>query len=161
MATVDVLVVGGGGGGGSAGSGANTIGSPGGGAGGYRYETNFPIVVNNYSVTVIDANNCSTENQFFVNNISTGIAENDYNLNSNVWPNPASDYLMIYLPDISDNFIEFSIFNNVGQLVFSNQVYMQSDRIIKFNLPDFLKGLYLIKIHTADSKYISKKIVIN
>ncbi len=115
---------------------------------------------NNYSVTITDANNCIKEYQFYINNVYTNIKDFSLQNEFKIWPNPTSDNIKLYLPNIKNEFIELSIYNTLGNLVYSDNVYITNNNSINLNLKNYPKGFYLLKIYSADNKHITAKIII-
>ena len=63
-----------------------------------------------------------------------------------IWPNPASEILIIDLPSIENVFI----FNSVGESVYSKQIKGK----IEIDLRDFERGFYFVKIQNMVQKII-------
>jgi len=84
---------------------------------------------------------------------TTGIDDIDDN-KINIYPNPASDFIIVDFPDYSNK--EFSLYNNTGQLLHKEMANKQ----IKLNLNNLCAGIYIIKIKTEE-QIISRKIIVN
>ncbi|MGM0376664.1 MAG: T9SS type A sorting domain-containing protein [Bacteroidota bacterium] len=72
-----------------------------------------------------------------------------------IYPNPASNYLFIELPQGRIN--EVKIFSLSGKQLLDEKYAQQKVKVNVESLPD---GIYLIKINTSDQKSINKKLII-
>ena len=81
------------------------------------------------------------------------------NLNSIVaFPNPASSYMNIFLPETLLSQIPVFIYNNSGQLIYSD-FYIPEDNIITLKVAGFTKGIYFVvlKLETSHTIKFSKE----
>lgn len=72
-----------------------------------------------------------------------------------VYPNPANDYLNI---KSSDEIKTVDVYNFTGQLLNSEVVHSFNKRL---NISDLKKGMYVLRIETAEHKAVIRKIVKN
>ena len=80
------------------------------------------------------------------------------NLKVYVYPNPLSseDFLTVQLKDFNTSGVEFQLINGNGQLIYSQQLFGESNEVI---LPDVGSGVYLYRIITPEG-IISDRVVI-
>ena len=92
-----------------------------------------------------------------INNVATGTAGNIAS-NINIYPNPASDYLIVKFNGNKVKANKFSISNVYGQPVYIAKNIEESERI---NISSLMKGIYFIKIYNSSGKeLIIDKIII-
>jgi hypothetical protein len=93
--------------------------------------------------------------------LSIGIHENAALSLVSVYPNPASEEVMIELPALNEK-ISVKIVNAIGQVVYNEQIVpsVNSKTIKQINTGDFAKGIYTISIETTNARAF-KKLVIN
>ena len=88
-----------------------------------------------------------------------GISEVDADLNVNLYPNPASDFVTI---EIFDKFntgnLKLEILNSIGQVVYTQNVTNANQKVV-MDINNFSKGLYLVRI-SSDKLFITKKLLI-
>ncbi|MFA8298785.1 MAG: clostripain-related cysteine peptidase [Hyphomicrobiales bacterium] len=108
-----------------------------------------------------------TVSELFSNPDFEGVSSNVYNVNLNgveeiqeanieVYPNPATDYVYIELPEVTDFTIE--LVNGFGATV--QKFWKTNSNTTKVDLSAFAPGVYLIKIN-GDGLKCSKRLVID
>jgi hypothetical protein len=94
---------------------------------------------------------------WMVNSIPTGLNTLDMNSGINIFPNPASDYLMIDMNAYhSAQLNRVAIYNSTGQLLTEQQIRNTVEKLDITSLP---KGLYCIVLHDANNHPIIKTVV--
>ena len=74
-----------------------------------------------------------------------------------LYPNPATDEVAIVFEETNDVLIE--IFDMMGRMIYCEQVDSKQKKITLL-LSSYQKGIYLVKLTTADSKTGLKKLII-
>ena len=83
-----------------------------------------------------------------------GIGENiEVNSNISVYPNPANDFVNI---ESSANINEVKIFNNLGQIVYSQKI---DNNFVRINTEKFITGIYHIQINSQDGIKTQKLVI--
>ena len=85
------------------------------------------------------------------------------NENFIIFPNPTTNGNVINLEYLilSPEFINLSIYNRVGQIVFSVKLNLQEEGVKTINIPNVLnKGMYIYRITTTNSDITGKLVVI-
>lgn len=124
----------------------------------------LPDDTTTYSVTVTDANNCTSWSQMTVNiNSCAGIVKINNNFEFNVYPNPNSG--SVFYIDISGKKLyteyEVTLFNIFGQKVFSTEIHA-NDRLWTGSVDVGTlagKGMFILEIHNAHIKNYQKIII--
>jgi hypothetical protein len=80
-------------------------------------------------------------------NSTSGINQIGSDLNFNVSPSPAHDYITVRLTP--HRYSDLNIYNASGKLVYTTQVNGNSE--LKLNVASFPKGLYLLAVHSYDN----------
>ena len=136
------------------------------GTGTYLHNPTNPITINGllpahqYQFYVRDSCSASDTSLWagpfaFTTNQNTGIIENSIE-SFNIYPNPTNGKLYIDLSNINAE-IEMSLLNLQGQIVLNK--ILTGNSIKQFDLTNYLKGIYFLKLETENSTFI-KKIVI-
>ena len=108
----------------------------------------------------------STQNCKLLSNIIT--IEEPVSLNENIstidnlyiYPNPSNGLMNIELNLLNSSYLQLSITNYLGEIVFTDEITNQKDRYNKtIDLRNKAKGVYMINI-TTNNRNISQKIVI-
>lgn len=89
----------------------------------------------------------------------TGIYENNCENGFKVFPNPASDYLIVTFLEQPANKLKYRIFNNIGQLITSAEIY-PNEKNIRINIQSIKEGFYFIEIE-QNGISMSKKFFVN
>ena len=71
----------------------------------------------------------------------------EFEIISKIYPNPAKDHCTLVLQE--NNHFKFDILDNSGRIITSGQL---NNRINRIDLSNFSNGIYLIRVHTADTK---------
>ena len=96
-----------------------------------------------------------TRYQFFVNR-SSGVKDHLSQFSLEVYPNPASDEVNIYLNATSSRDFNVRIFNNIGQLVLEKK---STEEILQIRTAEYPKGFYTIMVE-SDGQMVTKKLLI-
>ena len=86
-----------------------------------------------------------------------------FNLNPDdltIFPNPASDELLVILPLKEAELAQVDIYNYLGQLVKQEKRWMQSQQSIRLSLDNFTNGLYTISVQLSKRPRMSKKFIV-
>ena len=107
-----------------------------------------------YYVSVSYTSSCEVKS----NKIMVSILGATMEMPINYWPNPASDYITIQLPN--ENFATYSlkIYSVLGQIVFEKDFLMSSERIDISQLPT---GMYLLHLNNGSKTEVIKLQKIN
>jgi len=109
-----------------------------------------------YSVTVTDANGCTSMHDFSIN--LTAIDEIESLTSFNLFPNPSNGYFQIMATFSSNEQFEIEIYSVVGQLVYTNQ--MTGNKIESaIDIRTQPKGTYLLRIRTEDGALVRRVFV--
>jgi hypothetical protein len=114
-----------------------------------------------YILNVIQASSgCSATDTVNITFLScVGLEENDIDLNVNLYPNPATEFVTI---DIYNKFntgnMKFEIVNSIGQIVSEKTIPNKKEKVI-IDVTNFTKGLYFVRI-SSDKMYMTKKLLI-
>lgn len=113
-----------------------------------------PITTSNYTVTGVDANNCSKSNTITQNvNVCTGINNQSEIDNIYIYPNPTNGLLTFNLSSTGNEKIQIS--NSLGQVLISFNAIESATSIDISNLPT---GIYFATI-ILNNQTITKKII--
>lgn len=114
-----------------------------------------------YVLTVTQASSaCTARDTVNITfNDCTGLDEMTSDLNVNLYPNPANNFVTIEIFDKlnSDN-LTLEILNSIGQVVESKSIDNAKEQII-MDVNNFSKGLYLVRV-SSNNMYITKKLLI-
>ncbi|MGQ8335778.1 T9SS type A sorting domain-containing protein [Sunxiuqinia sp. A32] len=72
-----------------------------------------------------------------------------------VYPNPASDYVNVSLNSLSGNQTSVKIYNTVGSLV-EQEIVAHNQKLLRYQIRSFDKGLYFISVQNGNKNYVSK-----
>ncbi len=109
-----------------------------------------------YGVTVTDASGCSKTASVVINEeAATGIQENDRGGTFSVFPNPATDKVVLYFEENPDGYT-YHFRNAVGQLVLTGQALGVQQAVDVTNLPN---GFYTIELISEQTK-LQKQLVV-
>ena len=78
---------------------------------------------------------------------------NSEEMKISIFPNPTNDLLNVYLPQLETEFVQISIYSEMGQLIQVHKVKQNENRIITMDVKSLSKGNYII---TVDSKKRNK-----
>ena len=88
----------------------------------------------------------------------TGIPDNLEINEINIYPNPSTGIINIDLPKGLTK-LELSVFNMVGQIVFTDEIVSQTETIKTIDLSDVPKGIYFIGLKSDGEQQFSKVIL--
>lgn len=114
-----------------------------------------------YNVTLCMFGGCYVdclEKQITVSN-TTELYDNLFDRNISVYPNPANNELNIQFSEELEGAFILSIYNIEGKLIESRQVLTKENRLERFNLSNYKKGVYHLRMEGQDHA-MTKKIVI-
>ena len=114
-----------------------------------------------YILTVTQASSgCTARDTVNITfNNCVGIGEIEADLNINMYPNPASDFVTIEIIDkYNQGNLKLEILNSIGQVVASQSIENSSQKVI-MDVNNFSKGLYLVRV-SSDRIYMTKKLLI-
>ena len=86
-----------------------------------------------------------------------GIAELSMPSRWMVYPNPATDHIIISAPVEVETEAVLQLYNLTGQMVWSEQAHFQNEHSI--NLPDLTAGVYVLRV-MGDDFILNKKIIV-
>jgi photosystem II stability/assembly factor-like uncharacterized protein len=89
-----------------------------------------------------------------------GIEDRKSSVNISVYPNPASESLTIEIITGSDDHINISMLNAVGQVVYREETFVPNSLIIKIDTRDYNNGLYFLIVDQQNERTI-KKVIVN
>ncbi len=110
-----------------------------------------------YSVTTTDILTCVSTAYDTLWNSCTGVAENNYENNFIVFPNPVNEKINISFRDFLNEKIVVSIYNSVGELI-SKTNSIAYGNATAFDVSALHAGIYLIEI-TGSGFYNSQRFV--
>ncbi|MFC1733788.1 T9SS type A sorting domain-containing protein, partial [candidate division KSB1 bacterium] len=113
-----------------------------------------------YSVTVTDINGCKAVDSIEVEfDPCAGIKENELHTNLQIFPNPGSTDLTILITDIDNSTFQIAIYNSLGELITNknwNNHLPNNYFTDKIDISNFPKGVYYLKITSANNFFIRK-----
>ena len=117
---------------------------------------NTGIAVLTYTYT--NSNGCAASRSITGNIVSCasrGLAFNSAldNTNMKVYPNPAKDIVNVECVNAK----ELMIIDCLGRIVYNSMVY---DSLVKVNVKQFNKGIYLVKVVLKNGEIIVEKMII-
>lgn len=104
-----------------------------------------------YTISVSDANNCTSSTQICLNNTPTNL----FNQNTNdfsVFPNPASTELSLNLSSFNTSEITVKLINALGKIVSSIKVSNSASQT-KIPVTSLAPGFYVIQIQASNNNY--------
>ncbi len=134
-------------------------------AGGVAYSTDvdYPYYCNSPAYCFDEAftNRANLPDAFMASfdmTLATGIKENVFSSGSlKVFPNPATDELtLIYNSSGFYGSQKIRIFNDIGQLVYSNEIKEHVEQQIKINTSSWARGMYLVEVELDNLKLHEK-----
>ena len=114
-----------------------------------------------YVLTVTQASSaCTARDTVNITfNDCTGLDELTSDLNVNLYPNPATNFVTIEIFDkLNSGKLTLEILNSIGQVVESKSIDNAKEQVI-MDVYNFSKGLYLVRV-SSDNMYITKKLLI-
>lgn len=123
-----------------------------------------PALNNHYTVTGVlnyDYSEFKIELRNFTDILTpTSVVEMPYNIDFNVYPNPADDLLLIIIPPGNGDMAQFVLTDFMGRAVLQQDIRLQSENNT-FTIPvdRFPAGVYLLKIEQAHNVGYQKIII--
>ena len=115
----------------------------------------------NHILTVTQASSgCTATDDINVTfNSCVGLNEVDADLNVNLYPNPANNFVTIEIFDkYNEGNLKLEILNSIGQVISSRNISSSNEKVI-MDVNNFSKGMYLVRI-SSDKLYMTKKLII-
>jgi hypothetical protein len=121
------------------------------------YTTQPPgIALINHGVPVkLSIINNSVWTYMLTSEIITGLEYGFETTDINIYPNPASNYILIASENLQDK-ITYSIYNSTRQLI-KNEMLIPQDKKIMIDISDFKTGLYILKVNGMTTKIIKQQ----
>jgi len=110
----------------------------------YPGEGHCPWLNNNAEMTQIDSSSAAFLAPYACNGVAASIGNVNAPASISIYPNPATSEVNL---QGSDRISMVSVFNNLGQVVYSNMVENTTGKI---NTTEFAKGVYTVRIEFAD-----------
>ncbi len=74
-----------------------------------------------------------------------------------IYPNPVTNPLTVYLHDFSENTATIRIYNNLGQLVFVKNIPLYNGaELLQLSLGQLPKGVYIVKVNVGENKFVKR-----
>ena len=74
-----------------------------------------------------------------------------------IYPNPLTKPLNVYLQDFSENIATIYIYNNLGQLLSTKNVQLYNGaELLQLPLRQLPKGVYIVKINVGNNKFVQR-----
>lgn len=132
----------------------------------YGYSTNLitglinnPLPNQTYYYRLVATNNgdiiYSDTYQYTTGTLS--LTEFDLENTISIYPNPTTDFVNIK-SNISEKVKSIEFYNALGQRIYYENVFNSS--VIKINVSNFRKGIYLIKVNFDSTKLVSSKLIL-
>ena len=122
---------------------------------------NFPVV-GDYTVTMIATNSVGVTSNTMALKLQdcTGIKENHLSAaNISIAPNPSNGQLNINTNLNSDKDLQITIYNTLGQAIFSKN-FIASSNTMNIDLSAYPGGVYIVNISTGSEKIV-KRLILN
>lgn len=116
--------------------------------------------VHNYSLTVYNNSGCSYTDSVSVNITNLDISDNYETVMISVFPNPASEYVNVIIPDNYRMFIGVDITTENGKRILEVKKAEISGNEIIIDLSEFAKGIYFVNFKSA-TDVITRKLIVN
>lgn len=114
-------------------------------------------------VTLIAGNSydCSDTASMEINvELCTGIDEYANFIDLQVYPNPADENFMISVNSFSASILAIEIFDLNGKILYKDTIKESNEWIKEFNVADFAKGVFLVKVSSQEN-IAWRKLIIN
>jgi len=120
-----------------------------------------PLSYGTFWLLVTDAHNCISDTAYFIiDDISSGVEENNMIKGLTIFPNPTDGLVTIGFESLQAEDFSISILNVLGENLYSEQLVRFSGVYQRqLNLEDYSKAVYLIRIKTAN-EIINKKLIL-
>ncbi|MFH1320023.1 MAG: T9SS type A sorting domain-containing protein [Bacteroidota bacterium] len=109
-----------------------------------------------YSVTVTDANGCTSTGSVYVDDTPSGIPPINFDDIINIYPNPSTGYVNIEFVFSKLEDVRIFIFNTIGEIVYSEKLKNLSTGICTIDLSEKANGIYFIHILTENAVLVKR-----
>jgi choice-of-anchor B domain-containing protein len=106
-----------------------------------------------YTITVNDVNTCQTKTTICISSINTSIASNLLFDNLLIYPNPATNQIIV---SHVGTYFNYRLYNQLGQLVLEKS---NNQNTVFINLSELPKSIYTIEVETENA-LLRKKIIV-
>ena len=113
----------------------------------------------NYSVTVTDANGCTEEANYVVDNV-VGISDINSQKSVQIFPNPTTGLLNLRFELNQKSDLQIELSDNMGRLLLVENHPKTSINSLTLELSSFVSGIYFLKIFDGKD-VLSKKIILS
>ncbi|MEP6712660.1 MAG: M1 family aminopeptidase [Ferruginibacter sp.] len=74
-----------------------------------------------------------------------------------IYPNPATGPVTVYLHDFSENTASLVMYNNLGQLIYSRNISLYNGaELLQLPLGQLPKGVYIVKVNVGNNKFVQR-----
>jgi hypothetical protein len=77
----------------------------------------------------------------------------------NIYPNPATDYMVLSVPNSSDESLTVEILNLSGQVIYSHNIQATEGSEMRIDLTGFESGIFVIKCYGTTLNRSSKLVI--
>lgn len=123
--------------------------------GGCTSDTCTAVVPGTYTVTVTDANGCTMTQTSTVAN-TVGINENTSVGNIIIFPNPASEFIIVKIESTVFSKSEFSICNVLGEKIYSENIDASANITKNINVSKYSSGIYFVTLKNENGISVMK-----
>ncbi|MBI5540036.1 MAG: immunoglobulin domain-containing protein [Bacteroidia bacterium] len=116
--------------------------------------------VHNYSLTVYNDSGCSYTDSVAVNITNLGICDNYETTICSVFPNPASEYVKLLIPDNYKKLVCIDITTENGKRISELKKADIAGNEIIIDLSEFARGIYFVNFK-SETEVISRKLIVN
>ncbi len=114
-----------------------------------------------YAVTVKDVNNCSkTASSIKVTNCAKSAEQETWNDDISIFPNPATDYISIFINSSENIYTQMEIYNYAGELV-CKKALIAKENEFNIHINNWANGVYFIRfnndIETKTKSFVIKR----
>ena len=122
------------------------------------------VVAGNYTVTVTDANGCTTTCEITLDSTCTkydyyNIFSRNSEFDFEMFPNPTKGRLTVKPNKLSDNNATVELYDLIGTKIFSQSFSKIKDNEININLSGLASQVYYLKVITKDGTKIKKVVL--
>lgn len=78
---------------------------------------------------------------------------------SDIYPNPVNDLLKLDIGVTDPTRISYKVVNQLGQIVFADQLNLEREQTLEINTSSFNSGVYFIEIITKDNHRLARRFV--
>jgi hypothetical protein len=125
-----------------------------------RYYTVSSTIPQLYTVIVTDDGvTCVTQESVFIDP-ATGLRDNNAdNLDVNLYPNPASEFLNIEVEELEGKELYIELYSISNQVVWSDYHEGYGAYTYKLDISGFKEGVYLLRFRNSETNYIQRIII--